>query len=359
MWPAREGDALWLRWGDAAAPQQALIDMGVAATGRALKAHIAQLSEAQRRFALLVITHVDRDHIAGVLSALDAPPDGLRFDDIWFNGWPHIQGAARANRLEDYGPVQGHELQALLQGRPWNAAFDGGAVARAPGQPPPRVQLPGGLEICVLGPTPQRLRDFEPHWREAVEEAIAAGRLPDDALGADGGGLESYGAVAPPVLRDRADLERLADSDDGSDHSEANGSSICLLLRYQQHALLLCGDAFAADVLDGVAALPAGEAAGLAAVKLPHHGSAKNVSRELIAGLDTRRWLISTDGNRFGHPDDAAIARILLHSPGPPELLFNMQSRHNQYWQDAGWQARFGYSTQYGRAPQGYTLMLD
>ena len=65
MLPAREGDALWIRWGEPNDFRQMLIDMGTQATGRSILERLALLPEAQRQFELLVITHVDRDHIGG------------------------------------------------------------------------------------------------------------------------------------------------------------------------------------------------------------------------------------------------------------------------------------------------------
>src|SRR4051812_5937024 len=70
MLPAREGDCLWLRYGDAKKPRQILFDAGRAATAVELKARFRALKRAERRFELLVISHVDRDHIEGALSLL-------------------------------------------------------------------------------------------------------------------------------------------------------------------------------------------------------------------------------------------------------------------------------------------------
>ena len=98
--PAREGDAIWIRW--PADPQaedsrshQMLIDMGVSQTGKDIAQRLLHAPEDQRTFELLVVTHVDRDHIAGVLSCVVDPDQripGLRSNDIWFNGRPHLSG---------------------------------------------------------------------------------------------------------------------------------------------------------------------------------------------------------------------------------------------------------------------------
>jgi glyoxylase-like metal-dependent hydrolase (beta-lactamase superfamily II) len=71
MLPAREGDCLWLRYGDSKNIKQILIDGGRAATAKALKKRFAALPPKERVFELLIITHVDRDHIEGVLKIIE------------------------------------------------------------------------------------------------------------------------------------------------------------------------------------------------------------------------------------------------------------------------------------------------
>src|SRR5688572_27569381 len=86
--PARQGDALWLRWGAGALTHQMLVDMGTTAVGRSVRQRILGLPVPDRVFELLVISHVDGDHIGGVLSGVVDPEPiaGLRFRDVWFNG---------------------------------------------------------------------------------------------------------------------------------------------------------------------------------------------------------------------------------------------------------------------------------
>ncbi|NOS31039.1 MBL fold metallo-hydrolase, partial [Staphylococcus aureus] len=91
---------------------QIIVDMGTHQTGKLLRARLAQLAEHERRFDLLVNTHVDSDHIAGVLSCVshaDEPVPGLEFADVWFNGREHLDGDTvpePPGGLEPWGPAQ-------------------------------------------------------------------------------------------------------------------------------------------------------------------------------------------------------------------------------------------------------------
>lgn len=107
---ARQGDAIWVRWG---AGRQILIDMGTLETGVQLADRLRDLPEDRRQFELLVVTHVDGDHIGGVLSCVSDPAEpvqGLSFKDVWFNGFEHLSGqtpALEGVRLEPMGGAQG------------------------------------------------------------------------------------------------------------------------------------------------------------------------------------------------------------------------------------------------------------
>ena len=71
MLPARRGDCLWIEYGDPTQPHRLLIDGGTGGTRRTIAKRLRDLPPDQRRLDLLVITHVDADHIAGMLELLE------------------------------------------------------------------------------------------------------------------------------------------------------------------------------------------------------------------------------------------------------------------------------------------------
>ncbi len=365
MLPAREGDALWIRWGAEDPAHQMLVDMGTEGTGRKLRQRLAELPQAERGFELLVVTHVDRDHIGGVLTCLTEaePLAGLEFADVWFNGWAHLNGRRVENactddapsELETWGPAQGERLTSWLAGQRWNGSFEGGPICRQPDQPLITRTLADDLRLTILGPLPERLTAFIPTWKSEVQKALKKGRLDEVAPG-----LERYGSDTPPRLDSVRDLERLAEQERRKkDNSKANGSSLALLLEYRGKRLLLAGDAYPWDLVDALTALGEEGPVELDAVKLSHHGSARNLSEEFVAAVRTPRWLFSTDGNRFQHPDAIAVARVLTASAAPRTLCFNVPSPYNGAWSSQEWCDRFGYDTCYGTAEDGLALSFD
>jgi metal-dependent hydrolase (beta-lactamase superfamily II) len=359
MLPAKEGDALWITWGTAAAPHRMLIDMGTEGVGKKVRTRLLALPEAQRKLDLVVVTHVDRDHIGGVLTCLAEADEipGLKIADVWFNGFVHLTGGkvVLAPGLEPLGPAQGERLSVWLRKQRWNLAFDGGPCGRTPGKPLKTVTLHDGLELTVIGPTPAKLESFVDEWEEEVHEALERGTLTEVSPG-----LEILGTDVKPELETKDDLEDLAATATANDSAKANGSSIALLLEYKGKSVVLAGDAHSDELIDGLQAARGNGRAAIDAFKLPHHASKSNVTRALVDKVQCPCWLVSTDGTRFKHPDPEAIARILAHGrPQSPLLAFNARSKFSGWWDDDDWKALFDYRAEYGSAADGYELRYD
>lgn len=357
--PARQGDSLWIRWGDAEDPYQLLIDMGTIQTGKAIRQQLADLDESKRKFELLVVTHVDSDHIGGIISCLvDADPlPGLEFKDVWFNGYHHLKGKSIKSNdgVRALGPVQGEKFGYWLRTQSWNVAFDGGPACRRPGEELSTVELAGGLKLTVLGPTPARLKELIPAWEAEVFRAIEKGALDPDEVSA---GVRELGRVQKePKFESGSDMEFLADGDFREDESEANGSSIVILLEYEGRKLLLTGDAFAEDLIEGIEHYAGDDRPHFDVFKVPHHGSQNNLSKRLVKAVDCDYWLISTDGTQHKHPDPAAVARIICYSTSEnPRIGFNVPSEYSNWWSNEEWKTMRSYDAEFGDADSGITL---
>jgi beta-lactamase superfamily II metal-dependent hydrolase len=354
--PARQGDAIWIRWGDSELKYQMIVDMGTQAVGTEIRERLEALDKSERKFELLVITHIDADHIGGVLSCLvdsDEQVNGLHIEDVWFNGLNHIE-ETRPRTVEEMGGVQGKRLSDWLEKGPWNNAFGGGAVCRN-GFPPTKT-LAGEMKITVLGPTPARLAALAPQWRKEV--AIALRKKTEGVV------AETLEVLGPrhkkPQLSTQQDLHKLAAKVTGSDLSRPNGTSIVLLLEHGGYCVLLAADSYASDLIEGIRMLQPRKPLALDAFKLPHHGSRENTTKELIESVDCPRFLFSTDGTQFEHPHAEAVACVIESSVNRPAgLFFNSRSKFTLWWEDNNWMQKFGYTAAYGRADEGYTLSLS
>lgn len=297
--PAACGDCLVLEYGSGATRHRLLIDGGLGSTYEVgLGAHLSALP-AGPPFDVVVVTHVDRDHIDGVVRALR--DQQLQAGDIWFNGRDEIDellnGATRGVR-------QGDDLDALIPPDRRNRAFAGRAIY-VPSTGPVSVELPGEARCTLLSPSPprlQRLLDRWPERRGAVEDLTEA--------------------LADEPTRGAGEF--------GQDGSVANGSSIAFLFEAGPTALLLTGDAFAAELETTISQLLAQRGAPKLRVdlfKLSHHGSRQNMTDALLELIDPAAILVCTDGSKFHHPDEDALAKIRAHYPRVP-IYFTDDNAH-------------------------------
>ena len=334
MLPAREGDCLWISYGDPDDPSHLLIDGGRKATAQAVRAKIESLPADKRHLELVVVTHVDRDHIEGMLDILDSGLWGASVGDIWFNGFHHLKPG-----LDAFGAVQGERLTDLIDGRrlPWNLAFDGGQVAIPVGEPRALPPLPGGLRLTLLSPTPDKLEELRPVW---VRECRKAGMIPGSRPRREPlpDGIESFGTP---------DIEELAATPFKADHSEANGSSIALLAEFEGRRILLGADAHTDVLTPSVRRLAGDGRLRLDAFKVPHHCSAHNLSEELLSAIDCKRYLVSTNGSYFKHPEPVAISRIIRFGGPGAEIVFNYRTEQTERWDVAGLRARHRFEVSY------------
>jgi hypothetical protein len=344
--PAKDGECIWIEYGDPAAPNRILIDAGRAGTHKEVLRRI-EAAAATVRFELIVITHVDLDHIGGVLKLLAAKKPPLTAGDIWFNGRRHLDEGAPVPR----GPLQGEELTSILERLrlPWNEAFRPsatlapGAVALTTDGRRPTKTLPGGMSLTVLSPSREKLQRIVPLWDEEVRRQRERGGLRMD--GRPPGAGEPAG---------RLNFEALVSAPFTPDESPFNGSSIALLAEFDGRRALLAADAHPDLLLESIrTAAPApGGRLRIDAFKMPHHGSRYNISREIVEAVDCPRFLVSTDGSRFGHPDPEALARGIKFGGERPELIFNYRSEKTLAWKKPAWMKKYGYRVRYLDAPR-------
>lgn len=335
--PAARGDSLWIEYGRADDPHRVLIDGGIKSTSRTLLTRINNLPEEKRRFDLLVITHIDLDHIAGVLQLLRDPPAGFEVDDVWFNGWEHLLEAEKIVDDGVLGAKMGESVTALLRkGRyAWNTKFDGHPVAIQDETALPKKTLAGGMSLTLLSPTLGRLKKLRPVW----EKEIKAAKLEPGLAGWDLEGIGHPDEIADEgILGGGIDIDGLAAGPFKGDASEANGSSIALLAEFEGKRCLFAGDAYATDLTTSVKRVIESEGGGDAleinALKLSHHGGRKNTSPALLQALRCQRYLFSTDGSTYDHPHNESVARVIVHgaSRGKPLLIFNYRSDETGRW---------------------------
>ena len=344
MLPAGHGDSLLVHYGDVENPSRMLIDGGPYYSYKRVMHRLLQIPKEDRHFELLVITHIDADHIDGIIRLLreDLGELGFVFDDIWFNGTDQLDATVAAD--DALGAKEGEYLQALLKSKalPWNKAFDGGPVLARPQAP---IELPSGAKVRVLSPDKASLIALLRDWTKVIaSEGYTTGET-DKALAA----LATNKRLNP--LEEELDHLGGGDDhdDDTPDRSLANGSSIAFVLEVGRRKVLLAGDAHADVLVRSINDyIDEDKKLKLQAFKVPHHGSSANMSTELLDRLDCKNFLVSTNGSYFGHPNKMCIQKI-VDEVDSPQLWFNYVSKFNSTWlaEDEGYESHYPSGIEY------------
>lgn len=323
---ARFGDALLIHFGTEDDPKLLLVDGGPDQVFAFLRRRLVELRE-ERQLAeeeplpieLAMVSHIDGDHITGLIEMIDelrelADNDQPRpwrikrfwhnsFDDIIGNNDPllaatastdgmtasfgdvdvDLQGASRETRLILATVAEGRQLGKLLRGLqfkrnpPFNSLvmFGHETVAN-----PLDID---GLEITVVGPSKQRLIELQTKWDTDLKKILKKEK-------------EGSPAEVAAFL----------------DKSAANLSSIVVIVKHDGKTMMLTGDSRGDDTLAALKEADLLDADGKIHVdllKLPHHGSNRNVALNYFQQITADHYVISADGTD-DNPDVSTLEMI-------------------------------------------------
>ncbi len=318
---ADKGDCLILHYGAARGARYIVIDGGPKDVFRkGLEPRLEQLRGASGSAALplemVVVSHVDDDHIQGVLDlftklaklASTRKPLPYRIDTLWHNGFDDVLGnradevfsrlpavssvegfgSAGATAAPDYSGdpaiasiTQGRDLRQLAEQLDVkaNAPFEGLVMLPQGGKAV--VPMAGGLSLTVVAPAEDRAAKLAAEWEKQVKS-------------------HKWQAT-----------EGVGEAQAFTDTSLYNLSSIAVLAEFEGKRILLTGDARGDDILKGLATsgLARGGSIHVDVFKLPHHGSSRNASPEMFSRIIADHYVISANGEN-GNPDPETLGMI-------------------------------------------------
>ncbi len=342
--PAAEGDCLLLHWGTAANPKIALIDGG---PGRIYENHlrprleeiVANLDVPRLPLELVMISHMDSDHIVGVKKLLrdikseisDAVPASDRLfavKRLWLNVFNDILG----DPIDKYYTTLTASYTASVGGSPNPAIVAKLAEAFEARQGEGRDEAlhdAWDVSLVLAGHGEGRhVRDdhkfiFEQHQTAALNSPFqnAAGQptlITAEMTPApvDIAGLKFK--IVGPLKAEIIALQKEFDDyivENGltveavlaayADKSAKNLSSIVCLTTFGGKSILFTGDARGDKILNGLAnanLLDGNGALSVDVLKVPHHGSDRNVVQEFFEKITADTYVFSGDG-KHGNPD--------------------------------------------------------
>lgn len=350
MMPAKHGDALLVEYGDRRT-RRILIDGGPLRAYPEIRARLDALRAGDQGVELLVITHVDTDHVEGIIRLLAAPEGRwpIAVSEVWFNGWRHIEEA------RDLGGREGELMSALIHkrlGDRWNTRFHGHAV-RVGSEAGDRIPLDDGMVLTLLSPDAGALADLLDDWKTSAPEWEI-----------DPGDLEAAWAQLVDETKFHPDSELTLGPEDltaklrkllkGKDPSTANGSSIAFVAEHGGKRCVFLADAHMKVVCASLRGLGWSPTNPLVvdAVKMSHHGSKHNFTGEFLELVDAEHFLFSSNGDQHRHPDAETVEAVIQGARRTPTLWFNYRSEFTTRWEAGSTGAGARYRTRYPAAGQ-------
>ncbi|MBC7260987.1 MAG: MBL fold metallo-hydrolase [Chloroflexi bacterium] len=307
---AEYGDCFILQFGTPAQPRYILIDGGPAGIyERYLREELQSIRDGGGKLDLAILSHVDNDHAIGLLDLLaelreqraNSLPETIAIDALWHNAFRRALGddiairtkmllaaagvaaqSMNATNIVVQGISEGQRLRltATALGIPINPGFEHDLIC-VDDVPQPLVL--DNLTLRVVGPTKKNLEDLKKEWLawlDIYEESIASG---------------------DPFLAAMAD------------RSIPNLSSIMILAEADGKTILLTGDGRGDHLLQGLQQAQLLDSKGkfhVNVLKLPHHGSNRNVTKTFFKNVTADKYIISANG-MYGNPDLATLIWIV------------------------------------------------
>jgi hypothetical protein len=193
------------------------------------------------------------------------------------------------------------------------------------------VTLGDGLKFTVLGPVKERIEKLQEEWNEVLKKK---------GLATDKNGK----ALAAAFV----------------DESVFNLSSIVVLAEAGKKKMLLTGDARGDDVMNALksSGLLKGGKIHVDLLKLPHHGSDRNVATEFFRTVTADHYVVSADG-RFGNPEISTL-QMISEARGKDKFTIHLTNKEKRLDKFFASEKKKGkkYSVAY-RDPKSLSLWVD
>ncbi|GAB6992134.1 hypothetical protein JCM16418A_41850 [Paenibacillus pini] len=347
-----------------------LIDAGVYDTyHNFIKQRLTVLAQNSGKLDLMVVTHVDQDHIQGAIeliseNGISGSPLIIPIEQVWHNSYRHLQFSKakhigeseieilrdiisngkkhteqRTNESEDISAKQGSTLAGLLlsRGYSWNKSFQGKAVNSDKSEP---ISF-SNFTVTLLSPNTKKLEKLAEKWEKELLKkkynfVFSAEEIFDDAFefGLLTDSNEGGEDLQKPISKVSIQFKDLLSVDETTDKSATNGSSIAFILEAGNKKMLFLGDAHPDIVFEQLDNMEKDHNGRIVfdLVKISHHGSSNNTNTRILELIDCSKYVISTDGSKHGHPDLSTLAKIIQESKGEKiEIYCNYRTANSQF----------------------------
>lgn len=395
MYPAKNGDCFLISLGEKKR-KHILIDSGYAETyHKYLKEDLLELKKRDEKINLFIVSHIDEDHILGAIAFIEDNNRSrfVEIDEVWYNCYRHLQVKQQQITLSDkekrilrreitlgesyvkressnevskseISVKQGSSLGALLLlgGYRWNTSFGGSAVSYDNKE---KVEIDDVL-INILSPNTNKVEKLKENWLKELSDRKWNFNITRDELFDDAFEFMMLMYEEPQVditsislneIKTVESVEKLIEDKVNLDTSPTNGSSIAICINYKEKNLLFLADGHP-DILETSIYNLGIEKFDL--IKVPHHGSKRNMTLGLSKLLKGNKYLISTNGKNQTHPDLESLAKIIyMHRNIKKKFFFNYKVKASKWISTEEIKKSFNLDVSVGDGTSPIDIVID
>lgn len=272
---------------------------------------INSIQQVGEKIDLIILTHIDSDHIVGILRLLSQKEFNISMiEEIWFDfgeGLKKIVKIGCKNQTVSLFPnsteiswKQGTDLEEKIQ----KAGIKRRVVKKLD-----KFSI-GGANITILSPSIEMLQRFA-HYEIKEEKSTTEIAYINDY---------------------HNNILELNYKEVEKQNSLTNDSSIACLFEFDNHSILLLGDAAADEIVKSLRELGYSENNKLKVdyCKIAHHASKHNTTNELIQMIDCSNYIISTQQTAQGRPSKECLSRIICNSENQVNFYCNYELKWDE-----------------------------
>ncbi|HEX6088484.1 MAG TPA: hypothetical protein VF266_28395 [Thermoanaerobaculia bacterium] len=374
IFQSEKGDCLLLSSGSGAAATHVLVDGGMR---RSYRDHVARAVSRLPHLDLVYVSHIDQDHISGVLQLIDdafdwklfrlrqkrgdahprpESPEPPEIRAVWHNAF-HDQVSANAGDVEDMliataniasareelreAAIRNEEyatsipealqLSARIGIKQLGLKVNQGRGKLLMAKKKQRPINVGPISFTIIGPFANELRDLKKKWNEWLQSNVGKqavkrlrARSKDDAKAITAASFEDLTdqmLIQAQKLGDRASV------------TAPNLASLMVLAEEDGKTILFTGDGHWQTVLDGLESagvIDRGDPLHVNVLKVQHHGSEHNIARDFTDRISADHYVFC--GNGAHKNPDLDVVQLLFDSRVGNERSPNAPDRRFHFW---------------------------
>lgn len=312
--PAYDGDCFIISLGEGNNIKNIIIDGGrKRLVVTKLKKEILDIINKGQVIDLMILTHIDNDHIYGLIKLFEENWINKEIiKEVWFNSKEIISNTYFNENAND-------DLLQMFNKDDANISYKQG-ITFSERLEELDIKIDrvvtagyskniGDAQLKVISPEEENLKKLYSNWDKAFPKKVVNGVNISSIKESD------Y----------ECSIEELLIKPYEEDKAIVNGSSIAFVLEYKGKKILMLADSHPSIIMKNLRKIygQTDDEIYMDLIKLSHHGSKRNINEEFVNNIKSDIYLISTNGETHGLPNKETIVKIAKSREKETIFYFN------------------------------------